>query len=100
MFEDRAARAGIRPDACAYHVPRVPCFVKTCVRRSVYSGEMLERHRAVLDERDRFPVAFHRHHDVEARLAHFPDVALERGVGDLDDAARKAEIAHELDELS
>src|SRR6185503_4781798 len=28
-------------------------------------GQMLERHRAVLDERDRLAVAFHRHHDVE-----------------------------------
>ena len=38
-------------------------------------GEVLERHRAVLDEGHRLAVALHRHHDVEARLAHFPEVA-------------------------
>ena len=25
-------------EACAYQVPRVPCFSNTCVRRSVYSA--------------------------------------------------------------
>ena len=25
-------------DACAYHVPRVPCFANTCVSRSTYSA--------------------------------------------------------------
>ncbi len=59
-------------------------------------GEMLERHGAVLDERHGFPVALHRHHDVEARFADLPDVALPRRVRDLDDAARQPEVAHEL----
>ena len=59
-------------------------------------GEMLERHGAVLDERDGLTVAFHRHHDVETGLANLPDVALQGGVLDGDDAAGQTEIAHEL----
>ena len=57
-------------------------------------GEVLERHRAVFDERHGFAVAFHRHHDVEPRLAHFPDVALQRAVGDFDHASRQPEFTH------
>jgi hypothetical protein len=38
-------------------------------------GEVLERHRAILDEGHRFPVALHRHHDVQAGLAHLPEIA-------------------------
>ena len=41
-------------------------------------GQMLERHGAVLDERDRLAVALHRHHDVEPGLAQLPDPALLR----------------------
>ena len=62
-------------------------------------GEVLERHRAVFDERHRLAVAFHRHHDVEPRLAHFPDVALQCVIGDLDHAARQPNIAHQLHQL-
>ena len=62
-------------------------------------GEVLERHRAVFDEGHRLAVAFHRHHDVEPRFAHFPHVALQARVGDLDHAAGEAEIGHELGEL-
>ncbi len=61
--------------------------------------EVLERHGAVLDERYGLTVALHRHHDVEAGLADLPDVALQRGILDLDDAAGQAEVAHELREL-
>ena len=62
-------------------------------------GEVLEPHRAVLDERDRLPVALHRHHDVEARLAHLPHRALERGLHRLDHRAGESEVAHQLAEL-
>ena len=41
-------------------------------------GEVVQIDRAVLDERHRFAVALHRHHDVEAGLAHRGDVGLER----------------------
>ena len=41
-------------------------------------GQVLERHRAVLDEGHRLPVALHRHHDVEPRLAHVPERLLPR----------------------
>ena len=58
--------------------------------------QVLERHGGVLDEGDRFAVAFHRHHDVEARFAHFGDRSLERGLCGPDHAMREAEIAHEF----
>ena len=50
-------------------------------------GEMLERHRAVLDEGDRFALLLHRHHDVEAGGAHFGDAGLQFRIEHLDDAA-------------
>ena len=62
-------------------------------------GEMLERHRAVLDEGHRLAVALHRHHDVEAGLAHLPDVLLLLRVGDLDHAAGQAEVGHQLHQV-
>ena len=40
-------------------------------------GEMLERHRAVLDEGDRLSLLLHRHHDVEAGGAHLGDRGLQ-----------------------
>ena len=61
-------------------------------------GQVLEPHRAVLDERDRLSVPLHRHHDVEARLAHVPHRALEPGLHRLDHRAGKAEVRHQLDE--
>ena len=62
-------------------------------------GQMLERHRAVLDEAHRLAVALQAHHDVEAGLAHFPQVFLRRVVGHLDHAAGQAEVAHQLDQV-
>ncbi len=59
-------------------------------------GEVLQRHRAVLDERDGFTLALHRHHDVETRGAHLPDRLLAGGVRDLDHGLGMAEIAHQL----
>jgi hypothetical protein len=52
-------------------------------------GQVLERHRAVLDEGHGLAVALHRHHDVESRLAHLPEVALEAGIDHLDHAPRQ-----------
>ena len=49
--------------------------------------EMLERHRAVLDERDRFALLLHRHHDVEAGGAHLGDGGLQGGIEHLDHPA-------------
>ncbi len=58
--------------ACAYQVPLVPCFAEHLGQAVGVLGQMLERHRAVLDERHRLAVAFHRHHDVEARPCALP----------------------------
>jgi hypothetical protein len=55
--------------------------------------------RAILDEGHRLAVALHRHHDVQARLAHLPEVALLLRVGDLHHAARQAEVRHQLHQL-
>ena len=56
-------------------------------------GKMFERHGAVLDEGHRLAVAFHRHHDVQAGLAHFPQGLLRRLVGHRHHAARQAQVA-------
>ena len=60
-------------------------------------GKVFEPHRAVFEKRDRFAVALHRHHDVEALRAHLPDCRLKRRVDRLDDRVGKAKIAHQLD---
>ena len=59
-------------------------------------GEMLERDGAILDEGDRLPVALHRHHDVEAGLAHLPDRLLPGRLDHLDYRIREAVIGHAL----
>ncbi len=67
-------------------------------------GQMLERHRAVLDEGNRLSLFFHRHHDVEAGGAKLGDRALQGGIEHFDDAAplfsalvpAEAEIAHQV----
>ncbi len=61
-------------------------------------GQVLERHGAVLDEGHGLPVALHRHHDVEPRLSHFPQVLLRAGLQQLHDAAGEAQVRHELRE--
>ena len=58
--------------------------------------QVVERHRGVFNERDRFAVAFHGHHDVEAGLANLGDLRLEARLGGADHAVREAEIAHEV----
>ena len=70
-------------------------------------GEMRQRHRAILDERDRLALLLHRHHDVEAGGAEIGDGGLQRRLDDLDHAApfalrvvpAEAEIGHQLAEL-
>lgn len=59
-------------------------------------GEMLQRHRAILDEGDRLPVAFHRHHDVEAGFAHLPDRLLPGRLDHLHHRIGEAVIGHAL----
>ena len=62
-------------------------------------GEVLQPHRAILYEADRFPVALHGHHDVEAGLADLPDRLLLGWIDHLDHTVGEAEIAHQFDEL-
>ncbi len=63
-------------------------------------GQMIERHRAILDEGDGFALVLHRHHDVEARLAQFPDIGGQRHVADLDHATFKgAALAEAIAEI-
>src|SRR5215510_8110671 len=61
-------------------------------------GEVFEANRAILEKRDRLPVPFHRHHDVEALRADLPDRLLEAGIGRLDDGVWKAKIPRQLDQ--
>ena len=89
------ADRGVRVPGAARAVPR-----EHLGQRVGVVGEVLERHRAVLDEAHRLAVALEAHHDVEAGLAHLPQVLLRRVVGHLDHAARQAEVAHQLDQLA
>ncbi len=71
-------------------------FGKHLVQAVGVLGEIVEPDGAVLDERHRFAVAFHRHHDVEPGLAHLPHRALECRVGDGDHAIGEAKRAHQF----
>ncbi len=62
-------------------------------------GEVLQRHRTVFDEGHRFAVAFHRHHDVQSGLAHFPEFLLHDGIDDFDHTAGEAAFTHQFDQL-
>src|SRR5262249_40461165 len=61
-------------------------------------GEVFETDRAILKKRNRLPVAFHRHHDVETLRADLPYRLLEGRVDGLDNGAREAEIAYQFDQ--
>ena len=63
-------------------------------RRGIFR-QMLQRHGAILDEADRFAVALQAHHDVEAGLAHLPQILLRRVVLHFHHAAGQAQIAHQ-----
>ena len=74
-------------EACAYQVPRGAVLLEDVGEPRGVVGEMLERHRAVLDEGDRLSLLLHRHHDVEAGGAHLGDRGLQLGIEHLDHAA-------------
>ena len=78
----QAARTGMRVPGAA----RAVLFENRRQPRGV-AGQMLKRHRAVLDEGDGFPRFLHRHHDVEAGCADFGDRGLQFRIEHLDNAA-------------
>ena len=57
-------------------------------------GQIIQRDRTILDERDRLGVALHRHHDVQPGFAHLGDAGLERRVGRPHHRVGIAEIGH------
>ena len=59
-------------------------------------GQVLQRHGAVFNKADRLAVALEAHHDVEAGLAHFPQVFLRRVVNHFDHRTGQAQVAHQL----
>ena len=87
-------------EAWAYQVPLVPCRSNTLVQPFGVVGEVGQIDGAVLNERDRFPVALHRHHDVQPGLAHRGDVGLERRLGRAHHRAGMAEVAHQRFQLA
>ncbi len=88
-------------------VPLVPCLAKISIEPLGIVGKMRQRHRAVLDERDRLALLLHRHHDVEAGGAKLGDRGLQARLCDLDHTApfalglvpAKTEIGHQLAKL-
>ncbi len=95
----QAADGGVRVPGAARAV-----LLEDCGQPLGVVGEMLERHRAILDEGDRLPLLLHRHHDVETGGAHLGDGGLQGGIEHIDHAApfraavvpAEAEIAHQL----
>ena len=71
----QAAFAGMRIHGAAGAV-----LAKHRVEAVGVVGEMRQRHRAILDERDRLAGFLHRHHDVEAGGAEIGDRSLQRGL--------------------
>ncbi len=63
-------------------------------------GQVLQRHGAVLDEAHGLAIALEAHHDVQPRLAHFPEVFLGRFLGHFHHAAGQAQLAHQLHQLA
>ena len=61
--------------------------------------QVFQLHRAVFNKRYRFAVAFHRHHDVQASLAHLPDSRLKFGIEHFDHGTGEAEVCHQLNQL-
>ena len=61
-------------------------------------GEVLERHRAILDEGDRLAVALHRHHDIEPCLAHLPQRPLRRRLDEAHHGVVEAQVGGQLHE--
>ncbi len=45
-------------EACAYQVPRVPCFSNTCVRRAVYSARSISGTAQSSTKETGFPCSF------------------------------------------
>ena len=62
-------------------------------------GQVLQRHRAVLDKADRFAIALEAHHDVQARFAHLPQRFLLRVLRHVDHTVRQPQIAHQRGQL-
>ena len=120
LFGDRAHRLDVLVEPKIEHRPHVQAADRGMrvpgAARAVFLenrgepvgivGEMIERHRAILDEGNRFALLLHRHHDVEAGGAHFGDRGLQLGIEHLDHAAllcarlvpADAKIADQFDE--
>ena len=118
LLGDRAHRLDVLVQFQIEHGPdvqapfrgvRVPCAARAVLFEDFRQpgrifGQMRQRDRAILDERDGFARVLHRHHDVQPRRAHFGDRGLQRRIDDFDHAApfspltvpAEAEIADEL----
>ena len=82
---------------------RVPGALGVVFREDVVQpfrviGQVLQIDGAIFDERDRFAVPLHRHHDIKSGLAHLRDIGLEPGIDRAHDM-RRAQIAHQLFQL-
>ena len=87
-------------DACAYHVPRVPCRANTCVSRSTYSARCSSGTAQSSMNDTGLPSPFMLIMMLSPALRTSHSAFCAAGVGHLDDAARQAEIAHQRDEIA
>ena len=77
-------------------VPGAACavLVKHLGERGGVLGQMFQGHGAVFDKAHRFAIALEAHHDVQAGLAHFPEVFLRRFVHQGHHAVGQAQARH------
>ena len=87
----QAAHGGMRVPGALHAI-----FVEHAGQPLGVVGQVGQSDGAILDEGDRFGVALHAHHDVQAGLAHLGDAGLEARVGGMDHGAGQAQIGHHL----
>ena len=57
-------------------------------------GQIIQPHRAIFNEGNRFPIPLHGHHDIEARFAHLGNRGLEARIRRAHHLAGMAQIRH------
>ena len=83
---------------------RIPGATRAVARKDLGErvgvvGQVLQRHRAVLDKADRFAIALEAHHDVQARFAHLPQRFLLRVLRHVHHTVGQSQIAHQRGQL-
>ena len=77
-----------------------PMFMKNIRQAPGILGKVFQSHGTVFNKGNRFTVAFHRHHDIQAGFTYFPDGILKFIVSGLDHCIRETQVRHQLHQPS